>query len=111
MKRGYISLVIVFVVVALSISGCRKKEGVIGSKCGGLHGFQCVANSFCRLDEGCGGIDHNGECEVRPASCPPEDSEICGCDGVTYGSECYAAVKGISVRHPGKCEGSESTPN
>ena len=40
---------------------------------------------------------------VKPTSCPPSYSLVCGCDGVTYNNECLALQVGVNLAHSGQC--------
>ena len=74
-------------------------------------GAQCSSNAECGEDAYCskadGFCDDLGFCRPRPdpAACDgaPADA-VCGCDGITYGSACLAAVAGVNVQRPGPCE-------
>jgi len=69
----------------------------------------CQSNSDCDQDSYCakpvGDCDGEGQCEQRPAGCLPGNDPVpvCGCDGVTYGYSCLAALAGVSVAHEGSC--------
>ncbi len=63
---------------------------------------QCSRNQYCQKRAGkCGG---QGQCVVRPQVCPLFFDPVCGCDGVTYGNFCFAAMAGANVKHAGACE-------
>ena len=61
---------------------------------------ECAETAYCVFDAGCGG---EGTCQDRPGDCAVEWSPVCGCDGVTYSSECVAAKAGVVVQHTGMC--------
>lgn len=52
----------------------------------------CRAGDYCHL-EACEGV---GECLPQPTSCEA-GTEVCGCDGRRYPSECHAARAGTSL--------------
>jgi hypothetical protein len=67
----------------------------------------CLSNSDC--EEGffcakplayCNGI---GVCAERPDACITLYDPMCGCDGLTYGNACDAAMFGVSVAYRGVC--------
>ncbi len=57
---------------------------------------------FCDLVEGCGGL---GYCALDNPSCEGLLDPVCGCDGLTYAHECWAARARVSIAHPGACAG------
>ncbi|HZN58905.1 MAG TPA: Kazal-type serine protease inhibitor domain-containing protein [Planctomycetota bacterium] len=65
----------------------------------------CEEDSYCSRPDGF--CDDPGFCRPYPdpAACVelPEDP-VCGCDGITYGNSCLAAVAGVTVLRTGSCE-------
>lgn len=71
--------------------------------CGGFGGIECGPGEFCNLDQSCGIADQSGICQAIPAACPDVWAPVCGCNGVTYSSECDAHAAGASVASQGEC--------
>jgi hypothetical protein len=92
--------------------GWEWRECPASVSCGGLApdgSPGCAENEFCSYtpEDICGAADATGTCTRRPAlaECDADESvdvEVCGCDGVTYPSECHAWVSGTSAI-PGAC--------
>ena len=74
--------------------------------CGGRLGNTCGADQFCQFDRGavCGFADATGTCAPRDGGeCPVNIQAVCGCDGITYASDCEAGKAGTGVLHDGRC--------
>jgi len=73
--------------------------------CGGIAGIPCDDGEFCQFPDGtCDISDNQGICQPIPQVCPLIFDPVCGCDGVTYGNRCVAAMAGVSIDHEGPCE-------
>ncbi|MBU1897500.1 hypothetical protein KKB55_06985 [Myxococcota bacterium] len=74
-------------------------------RCGGILAMVCPDGQFCAYtEEGmCGSADATGVCRDMPQGCPENWAPVCGCDQITYGNECEAASRGVSVLHQGEC--------
>jgi hypothetical protein len=90
--------------IILNVAGCNQGNSAPQIQCGGAIGFVCPSKMYCYLGEKCGGLDAEGVCKPRPKKCTNEIIDVCGCDDKTYSNECYASLKGVSVKHSGKCE-------
>jgi beta propeller repeat protein len=76
-------------------------------------GGVCYSNSDCGPQSYCakpeGDCDGEGACTPVPEVCLDTYDPVCGCDGLTYPSECEAAMYGVSVAHSGECGGGGGT--
>ena len=68
-----------------------------------LDNGDCAAGDYCR--ERTGVCEGPGLCAPRPAICPAVVDPVCGCDAVTYGNSCEAAMAGVNVASAGECAG------
>ena len=79
-------------------------DGACVEPCGGLLGIACPKGQFCELEAGlCGAADFLGKCVAVPAACDAIKAPVCGCDGVTYGSDCARQQAGAQKDHDGSC--------
>lgn len=65
----------------------------------------CTVNSDCSSSEYClrRGCKGEGKCATRPQACVDIWAPVCGCDGVTYNSDCEAAAAGVGFVTKGVC--------
>jgi hypothetical protein len=74
-------------------------------------GWSCDEGLSCQLPVGaCGPLVAVGTCLPAPLDCVEANLAVCGCDGVTYVSECAARQFGQSVARQGRCDGSTGLP-
>jgi hypothetical protein len=73
--------------------------------CGGLLPKDCEQGEYCNFapETTCGSGDQTGKCEAIPGACDLVYAPVCGCDGMTYGNSCAAAMAGVSVAAQGEC--------
>jgi hypothetical protein len=76
-----------------------------GDACGGLQGLACEAGEYCNYapEAQCGAADQTGTCTVIPQACDLQYDPVCGCDDMTYGNACEAALASVSVASVGEC--------
>jgi hypothetical protein len=91
-------------VVGLSNGASAK----VGAKCGGFFQPWCGPNEFCQKPTGlCFAPDIGGKCAAKPEVCIYRRGVFyipaCGCDGVTYRSNCERMKAGVSLKHFGHC--------
>ena len=63
----------------------------------------CQKNEFCASDFRNCDISGGGNCKAIPESCSDEIIPTCGCNGITYDSDCQAATFSISIATGGEC--------
>ena len=77
--------------------------GTCGGLCGGAFGIPCPAGEFCQLPRQSCCCDYLGTCVPIVFDCPDHCQPVCGCDGVTYKTECHAVREGVATYRPGRC--------
>lgn len=99
---------VVGVVLAVSVSVLIVGCGTTGTPCGGGSNLACAAGLFCKYETGdCGGETGLGVCEPTPNLCTEIFAPVCGCDGNTYGNECFARAASVNVQSQGECAGGQ----
>jgi hypothetical protein len=78
----------------------------MGAECGGPRSIKCGNDEWCSYSppNQCGAQGQTGTCEKRPRLCAKVFIAVCGCDGKTYGNQCYAHYSGVSLAYPGSCK-------
>jgi hypothetical protein len=96
--------------LALMIGMSNPAGARVGAACGGfvINPGTCGPNEFCQRAPGqCFIFDIPGKCAYRPHVCVYRKGVFyipeCGCDGVTYRSDCERRKAGVSLRHKGAC--------
>lgn len=84
-----------------SVGACYDPTRLCGSR--GLE--PCGEGFYCDFpDDGCGADDVPGFCTPIPELCPTFYAPVCGCDGVSYSSGCWAAMRaGVDYAYLGDC--------
>ena len=89
------------------LAACAGVDVEDGGTCSGkcMIDAECGAGEFCDHGAACDSGTSVGECVTQPMSCPADaGGEVCGCDGVTYGSAGEANAEGVSVADEGPCD-------
>jgi len=69
--------------------------------CGGPDHLACAPPRTCVYPWGaCSTLTQHGRCVEAPEYCP---GPVCGCDGITYATECDADRAGVLVAYGGTC--------
>jgi hypothetical protein len=62
----------------------------------------CMEGEYCALDDSC---SNPGLCAIEPQTCDAEVVEpVCGCNGVTYDNDCFAAQAGTRISARMACD-------
>lgn len=76
-----------------------------GESCGTDGAMQCDKGLVCLFEAGtCQTPKEPGRCQVAPVDCPNAYEPVCGCDGETWGNQCFAERAGVSLLHSGECK-------
>jgi hypothetical protein len=71
--------------------------------CGGASGGICAEGEFGKHADGACAADAEGTCTALPLACQAIVLDVCGCDGSTYPSACFANGAGVNINHTGAC--------
>jgi hypothetical protein len=96
-----------------SAGACLSADGECPPRtCGGLRDLQCSRGDFCDRDQGeCGNRLSDGIC-VEVVDCTDlAQQPVCGCDGVTYGSDCLRIAAGVQKNLDGACPSADCESN
>jgi hypothetical protein len=73
--------------------------------CGGPDAVECPSGMVCDRDDAlCTATAPVGKCMPADETCAGGGSPVCGCDGVTYGSDCARRMAGAVKMRDGVCD-------
>src|SRR4051812_2512048 len=87
-----------------SASSASQEEALqVRQLCAGPRDQACAKGDYCNsiVRGRCPSPSTLGVCAKKPELCSDLFAPVCGCDGQTYSSSCFAAAVGVAVEHAG----------
>lgn len=103
MSTASFHLMLVCMVAFVFALGCSD-AGRIDQAC--RSNADCTPSQLCATGLCEGGL---GVCNERPTTCPDTDRPVCGCDGLTYLSSCFAEMAGVRLAKTTGCTCADNT--
>jgi hypothetical protein len=71
----------------------------------------CDAGDYCAYNppQDCSRSDMSSVCRKIPTTCTDDDAPVCGCNRVTYGNRCLAAMAGVGIGAVGACPSADGS--
>ncbi len=93
-------------------NNCERRKASVGLRhrgackthCGETPDDVCPEGTFCEGLPGHCDTTPEGVCLSQPEDCPRYGLPVCGCDGVTYDSDCERRAAGVRLHTLGPCE-------